>query len=131
MSYSLDSLDDGHILYFTMHHDFDVSVDMPKYLQECYQLVQNGPDQIIIISDGRELNPSMDIVIEGANAIRSKEARRITEHSKVIKNFTVFDTKIARLAIKGLNSAAFGFFEVSMFETPKDAISRAREILSD
>ncbi len=130
MTYSLVSLDDGHILYFTMLEDFDFSVDMPKYLQECYELLENGPDRVIIITDARDLKPkSFDYIVQGANSTRSPEAHRNAEHSKVLKNFSIVSSRMAQLAVKGLNSASFGFFEVTIFETPDDALSQARQLL--
>lgn len=130
MSYTLESIDDGHIILFTMHQDFDMAVDMPQYLEACYELVENGPDKIVIITDASEMKPrTLDDIIEGANSIRSDEARRLSQHPKVIKNFSIITSKIAQLAVKGLNSASFGFFEVTIFETPEEAFNRAREVL--
>lgn len=130
MSYSLDTFDDGQIIYFTMHDDFDVSVDMPDYLQKCYELVENGPEQIVVIIDAHEMKPrSIDDVIIGANATRSPEARRLSGHPKVLKNLSVLTSKLAQLTVKGLNSASFGFFEVTIFETQEEAIEYARAAL--
>ncbi len=131
MSYSLDALDDGHIIFFTMHQDFDMSVDMPDYLQKCYALVDNGPDRIIVITDAREMKTkSFEDVIQGANSIRSPEAQRISHHPKVIKNLTVITNKVVQMAMKGLNSASFGFLELTLFETQEEAIGYARKVLS-
>jgi hypothetical protein len=132
MSYSLESMDDGHIILFTMHQDFDVAVDMPHYLEACYELVENGPDKIVIITDATEMKPSsLDDIIEGANSIRSDEAKRLARHPKVVKSFSIITSKIAQLAVKGLNTATFGFLEVTIFETPEEAINRARQVLYD
>jgi hypothetical protein len=132
MSYSLDALDDGHIILFTMHQDFDMSVDMPDYLQQCYGLVDGGPDRIIVITDAREMKTkSFEDIIQGPNSVRSPEAQRLSRHSKVIKNLTVMTNKVAQLAMKGLNSASFGFLELTLFETQEEAIGYARKVLSD
>lgn len=131
MSYSLDALDDGQIIYFTMHEDFDMSVDMPDYLQKCYALVENGPEQIIIITDAREMKTkSIDDIIQGANSVRSPEAQRLSRHPKVIKSLSVITNKVVQVAMKGLNSASFGFVEVTVFETPEEAVGYSRTVLS-
>jgi hypothetical protein len=131
MSYTLTSLDDGHILLFTMNSDFDTPVDMPKYLKECYDLVDNGPDQIVIITDTTGAPPKgINDLIQGANSIRTPEAKRINDHPKVIRSLSVVDNRLVNLAVKGLNSAAFGFYEVAIFETKEEAISHARAVLA-
>ena len=131
MSYSLVPIDGGHILLFTMPEDFDFSEDMPKYLQECYELLENGPDRVIIITDACEIKPKgLDYIIQGANTTRSAEAHRISQHPKVLRSFSVVSSKVAQLAVKGLNSASFGFFDVTIFETCDDALSQARSLLS-
>lgn len=130
MSYSLAPLDGGHIISFTMHEDFDFTVDMPKYLQECWDLVENGPDRIVIISDASAMKTkNLDYLIQGTNSIRTPEAQRLTHHPKVVKNFTVVSGKLAHLAVKGLNSATFGYVDLLIFETPEEAINEARSIL--
>lgn len=108
-----------------------MSVDMPDYLQKCYALVENGPDRIIIITDAREMiTKSFEDIIQGANNVRSPEAQRLSRHPKVIKSLTVMTNKIAQMAMKGLNSATFGFVEVTIFETQEEAISCAEKVLA-
>jgi hypothetical protein len=132
MSYSLESLDGGSIILFNMYQDFDMSVDMPDYLQKCYEMVENGPERIIIITDAHEMKPkSIDDLIQGANSIRSQEARRLSRHPKVIKSLSILTSKAAQLTVKGLNSASFGFLEITIYETMEAAIAYARKVLAE
>lgn len=131
MSYSLDILDGGQIVYFTMHEDFDLQVDMPDYFQKCYELVEGGPDRIVLITDTREVKTkNLDELIQGANSVRSTESQRLSRHPKVIKVLTVTASKMVKLAMKGLQSATFGFLEVAVFETQEEALDHARRLLS-
>lgn len=131
MSYTLSSLDEGHILIFTMNNDFNLSVDPPAYLQEAYERVENGPDRVVIITDATPMrNLNINDLVQAANGIHNPAAKRLNDHPKVIKNLRVINNKVLLLAAKGMNSAAFGFYEMSIFQSLEDALGHARMLLS-
>ena len=132
MSYSITPVDNGHILLFTMNHDFEPAVDMPQYLPECYQFLENGPDPIIIITDTtRAPMRNMDDLIQGANSIRTSLAQQINNHPKLLKSITVISNRIVQVAMKGLNTATFGFVDVFIATTQDEALELARAALAE
>lgn len=132
MSYTLTSFDDGHILLFTMHSDFEPAIDMPKYLPECYQFLEDGPDPIIIITDTTQAPMrDLDDLIQGANSIRNALAQKINHHPKLLKSITVISNRIVQVAMKGLNTATFGFVDVIIATTQDEALELARAALAE
>jgi hypothetical protein len=132
MSYSFESLDDGHILILTMHKDFDIRTEMIESSLKVYEMLDQSPDQVVLISDSREIQlNNLNDLIEGANLARRDEARRVSQHPHVLKNYSIVNNRLAQAAVKGLNTASFGYFEVTMFETLEEAISQARAVLAE
>lgn len=132
MSYSLISLDDGHILVFDMHDDFESADDMPKYLPECYAALENGPDAVVLITDTTKAPlRNLDDLIQGANSIRNPLSQQINNHPKLLASMTVVDNKMVQLAVRGLNSAAFGFVNVQIYATQEEALAHARTLLAE
>ncbi|MBN1429300.1 MAG: hypothetical protein JXB07_13075 [Anaerolineae bacterium] len=103
---------------------------MQRYFQECYDLVENGPEPIIITDTTSAPLKSIDDLIQGANTLRTPAAKRLSNHPKVIKALTVVDNRAVNMAIKGLNSAMFSFIEMPVFATREEAVSHARAIVS-
>lgn len=130
MPYTLSTIDEGHIILIALTGSLETE-EVMRYFQECYNLVENGPDRIVIITDTTAAPlKSIDDLIQGANTLRTPEAKQLNNHPKVIKALTVVNNKAVNLAIKGLNSAMFGFIEMPIFATQEEAISHARAVLS-
>jgi hypothetical protein len=131
MPYTLTTLDDGHIIVATIGSDFDAVNDMLPMTLGCYDLLDHGPDRVVIISDARELRlKSANEVILSANVMRTPESKRVREHPKLLRNFAVINNNLLQMIVKGLNSASFGYVEATIFETLDDAISHARALIA-
>lgn len=130
MSYTLTTLDDGHIILMTMNADFDLTKEMVPSSLETFELLEAGPDRMVFISDGREMRlTSLNEIIESANTIRIPESKRVTTHPKLLKSLTVTNNKVIQLAVKGLNTATFGNIEYPIFESVEDAVNYARKLI--
>lgn len=130
MSYTISTLDDGHIVLFEMNTDFSVSGEMPQALQDCYDCLESGPDPIVIVVDtSKASNRGFDDVVQGANSVRAPIARKMQNHPKLIANVTVIANRMIHLAVMGINSAAFGFVKVLVYPTQEEAIAQARVLL--
>lgn len=131
MSYTLETLDDGHILLLTLNKDFDMAAEMIQSSRETFDLLEAGPDHVVFVSDGRALETStLADILAGANAVRSPETKRVMSHPKRITSLSVTDSKLLRLSVKGLNSATFGFVEVTIFDTLEEALTEARRLIA-
>lgn len=131
MSYSFESLDEGRILILTLHADFDIHTEMIQSSLDAYARLDEGPDHVVLISDSREIQlKSVNDLIQGANLASREESKRVSKHPRLLKNFSIVSNKLAQTAAKGLNTASFGYFEVTMFETLDEAIAQARVALA-
>src|SRR5687768_5087686 len=110
MSYSFETLDEGHIVILTMHSDFDIRTEMIQSSLDAYALLDQCPAPVVLISDSRAIQlRNINDLIEGANLARSPESRKVGSHPHLIKNYSIVDNKLAQAAVKGLNTATFGF----------------------
>lgn len=133
MSYSFETLDEGHIVIFTMHADFNMANELQPSIQEGHALVEGLDGPIVYITDARGLHFSdLGELIEAANATRSvDQEKRLTKHPKVLKSMAVISSRLIQVAAKGLNSASFGHMEIIMYPTIEEALERARSLLKD
>jgi hypothetical protein len=131
MSYTLTSYDDGQIIVLTLHQGFDLANGMRAVSAECFDMLEQGPERVILISDTRALNiNNLNDLIVGANVARQPEAIRVLKHPKTAKIVSVISSRVVQMAVRGLNSASFGHVEVPIFETLEEALDHARTILN-
>lgn len=133
MSYTYDLLDDNHILVLTLHSDCDVIAEMQQMMQEGTALADQCPAPIILISDTRQLYFSkLNAIFAAANAVRLvKPEDRLNRHPKVLKSFTVISSPTLKVAAKELNTASFGYINMTITDTLEEALERARELLRE
>jgi hypothetical protein len=130
MPYSVTTYDDGHILLLTLNSEFDPAVHMVPAFTECFETLEAGPDNVVFISDARNYTiGSFNDLLQGANMARSAEVARANKHPKVRKVFTITNSGTIQLTAKGLNSASFGFIELTVFSSLEDALNQARTVL--
>src|SRR5262245_46434722 len=130
MSYTVTTYDDGHILLLTLNSDFDATTEMVPSFSECFATLEAGPDNVVFISDARHyVMGSFNDLLQGANMTRSPEVARTNKHPKVRKVYTITNSGAIQLAAKGLNSASFGFIELTVFSSLEDALNQARVTL--
>lgn len=131
MSYTLHTLDDDHIIVMTMQPDFDIEREAPRIFEECLAIVEAGPDQVVVITDSRSKQFTSFQEILGIGQVVSRgPGKAIADHPKVVKRIALASSQIARLAVKGLNSATFGFIDISICETLEEALDIATAALS-
>jgi hypothetical protein len=130
MPYTTSTLDDGRIILMTMDAAFDLHGELIQFSGECATLLDAQPNGAIVIVDGR-LRPPNDLndILQGANATRTQEGKAMFQHPNLRKLLTITTSKALHMTIKGLNSATFGFLEITVFDTPEAAINAAREVL--
>jgi len=132
MSYSVDTLDDSQIIVTTYAEDFDFESDLSGLIEQTIALFDAGPDRVVYISDSRNIQmSSLDDIIKAANSVRSPDSKQLTGHPKLLKTVTIINNRMAHLAIKGLNSMAFGYLDIPVFESLDDALVYARKLLAE
>jgi hypothetical protein len=132
MSYTLELLDEGHIVIVTLGADFDALTEMKASIQERMALMETGPNHIVYITDSRNYYPTkIEDLILAANQVHTPESKLFTQHPKMLKRVTITNNKLGLVAIKGLNTAAFGNLEMSVFATLEEGIEYARKVLAE
>jgi hypothetical protein len=132
VSYTLETLDNGHIILLTLNVDFDMANEMIQSSRETLDLLDAGPNHVVFVSDGRllETNTLADI-LAGGNAVRKPEVKAVMSHPKRLISLSVTDSKLLRLAVKGLNSATFGYVDVTIFDSLEEALAEARRLITE
>jgi hypothetical protein len=131
MNYAITTLDEGHILLLSLSSDFNIATDMEAANIEAFGVLEAGPDDMIVISDSREVQfKNLDQLLHGSAVIRSEVGQKVMKHRKVRKAYTVTTHSLMHLAAKGLNSAAFGFVELNVCTSLEDALEQARMTLA-
>jgi hypothetical protein len=130
MSYTLSPLDDGRILLFTMHADFDIATELVQASKQALLVLDNSNKKVVFITDTRELHiTNFNEILQGGSAVRSPEAMQLSKHPNLCKSISIIDNRVITLAAKGLNSATFGYVDTTIFETKEDALEYARGVL--
>jgi len=130
MPYTIETLDEGRIILQTFSKDFDMATDMARSWQECVALLDQSNHKMVLISDSRSLKlRNIEDIIQAANMARSSESKKLTQHPNLIKSVTITSSKVGHMAIKGLNSAAFGNLDIPVFQTMAAALDYARALL--
>jgi hypothetical protein len=130
MSYTLETLDEGQIIVITFGTDFELETEMPASMLEVLALVEASPRPVVYITDSRSIKlTKIEDVIKAANRARSPESKQLTEHPKLLKTVTITGSKLGLMAIKGLNSAAFGHLDIAIFETLEQGLDYSRQLL--
>ena len=129
MSYTFTTLDEGHILILTFNDDFDVHTT--QFMFDSLEKIDTGPDRMVFITDSRSMpiKNVNDMLVASSN-VRTEEAKRLMQHPKLVKSYTIINNNIFQKVIKGLNSATFGYFEITVFETVEEAVEAGRKALA-
>jgi hypothetical protein len=130
MPYTTSTLDDGRIILMIMDEKLDFQTEFVQLILECTALLDAATDGAVVIVDGR-LRPPNDLndILQGANVTRTPEGKAMFQHPNLRKILTITTSKALHMTLKGLNSATFGFLEITVFDTPEAAINAAREVL--
>jgi hypothetical protein len=133
MSYTFQTLDDGHIVIMTMHDDFNMAQEIQPAIHEGHALVESLPGPLVYISDVRALHFSdLSQLLEAANAVRFiNPEERLSKNPKVLKSVAVISSKVIQVAAKGLNSASFGHMDIIVYPTLEETLDKARAILKE
>jgi hypothetical protein len=130
MSHTRAVLDDGHIIVMTLNSDYDVEDELRQLSKETAALLDAGPDRVVIITDAREFQVNnFNQMLVGSKSVRSPETQQVSNHPKLIGNLTITNNKLVQTILKGLNTATFGYFAVTVFETMDEALNEARALL--
>lgn len=125
MPYTLSTHDEGHIILMTEHSDFNPSTDLLPVIGGIQRMLNDGPNDIVLIFDARAHETTHDVLPVGT-LVCSNEGRALIKHPKLLKIMTVTNNRQEQLALKGINSAMFGFVEIGIFPTMEEANQYAR-----
>lgn len=130
MPYTITPYDDGRIIVMKMDSAFDFHDEFNQFAVEAAALMDESAEPMVLITDSRErsIKHLNDLIQGGGLAIRA-EGKRMLNHPNLKKMFEITSSKAIQMTIKGLNSATFGFVEISVFETLEEALNAARNLL--
>jgi hypothetical protein len=127
MGFSISSQEDGHILIVTLDDQYDMVNDIINLSVETVAHLDEGPDGTIVIIDARAVQiKDLNSLMLSAQNMKRPEVKASQNHPRVLKSYSVINNKIVTLAMKGMNSATFGYFQTTMFETVEEAVAQAQ-----
>lgn len=127
MGYSISSQDEGHILVVTIDEDYDMVNDIISLSLDTVARLDEGPDGAIVIIDARAVQvKDLNSLLQSAQNMSRPEVKASREHPKALQSYSVINSKIISLALKGLNSATFGYIQTTMFDSVEAAVAQAR-----
>jgi hypothetical protein len=130
MSYSITALDDDQILLMKLDSDFSMEKDGPSLIPDLLAFVEAGPDQIVMLADDRDyaVKHVSEVMAVGSLA-RTQDAKSLFNHPKLLRIIVITTDKALQLTLKGINTAAFGFFDMSIYSTLEEGLNAARILL--
>ena len=132
MAYSVSRLNDERILLLIIDQDYDLVEDMVASSQEVIAHLDQAAEPMILITDARAVQiKDVNALLMGAQSIRQPEVRASVSHPNLLKYFSVIDSRVVNAAMKGLNTATFGFFHPTLFESVEAAVEHARATLAE
>lgn len=128
MSYTLDTLDDGRIIYLADQGYFDVQMDVPQFFAECYDLLEAGPERVVIVSDSRDLRVDIRDILNIGGAVRSA-GEALVEHPNLSGIIIVPGSHLSDRSMWELNRTASGSEKMMVASTMDEAFNAARDLL--
>jgi hypothetical protein len=126
MGFSISSQEGGHILIVTIDEHYEMVNEVIELSKETVAHLDRGPDGVIVIIDARAVQiKDLNSLMLSAQNMKRPEVKASQNHPRALKSFSVINNKIVTLAMKGMNSATFGFIQTTMFETVEEAVAQA------
>src|SRR5690349_16819862 len=126
MGFSISSQEGGHILIAVIDDQYDMVNDMIALSKDMVAHLDEGPDGVIVIIDARPVQiKDLNSLLLSAQNISRPEVKASRNHPKALKSYSVINNKIVTAAMKGKNTATFGYLETTLFETVEAAVAQA------
>src|SRR5687767_8610032 len=123
MSHSFTTLEDGRIILISQGADYRYKSEMYAVLETTLTLLDQASSPAIVLIDARvQQATSFDDVMAAGSLARSEEGKAVIHHPKLLKIVLVSQDRVAQLTMRGINTATFGFVDVSVFSTLDDAL---------
>lgn len=126
MSYTLEWLDDDHIVVLGFGADFRAGNEMMLMVGEIIARLDDLPGPVSVINDLRYATFTLEDVISAANLARRDEVS-LFHHPKVKIIIAVSTNQLIQASARGLNSASFGNLNLPVFATIDEALAYARQ----
>ena len=125
MSYSIEKLPGDPVIIGMFSDGFSVANHLEPFLDELKGLLddQAEPVYYVVILDGLSL--SLEDLLVSTN-VSSRGDNPALHHPNLRGTIAVTDSKMIKLAAKGMNSDLFGNLRVDVFETAEEALAFVR-----
>lgn len=131
MPYSLSTLDDGRILLLTLDEHYDLADEMIRSSQDVIAYLDQAEFPVILITDARAVQiKELNTLLTAAQYVKHPEVKASLDHPALLKYYSVIDNMLINAAVRGLNTATFGYFAATLVETVDAALDQARALLA-
>lgn len=126
MTYRHEIMPDEPILVAYIDSDYSVARDMAESDQKGWELLDTFDEPAFFIVDLTQLTLNVNDVIQGANQ-GSRGERPLWHHPNIREIIMISQSKLIRLAAPGMNTLAFGFVGIKVFDHLDEALAYCRE----
>jgi hypothetical protein len=128
MSYTIDFREDLATIVTDLSDDFDVYQELPEFCHKIYDILEQSPHPLRYISKTDAQVTSVDDIVAAINMLVRGDYP-VASHENFMELILVTGNRLAELAVKGMDSEAFGNVHVEVFATMQDAIDHVHSHL--
>jgi hypothetical protein len=126
MAYNIEFREDLACVVTAVSDDFDIYTELPVFCRKIYEILDEANQPIRYICEvGQSATTSLDDLVMAINMLVRGEYPFAT-HKNFKELVLVTGDQMAAMAVKGMNSDAFGNVQVEVFATMDEAFSHAR-----
>jgi hypothetical protein len=126
MGFSIASQDDGHILIVTIDEQYDMVNEIVELSRQVVACLDKGPEGTITIIDARAVQiKDLNSLLLSAQNMSRPEVKASRMHPKLLKSYSIITNRYVTAAMKGMNTATFGFVQTTLFESVEAAVAQA------
>src|SRR6185503_3369671 len=123
MPFKIDKLPDEPILIVSAVEPFDFKVDYSPFVHELLGLLEQSPEPVFEITDGRTIKLSFgEMVSMLAIVTRSDDSKHLEKHPKVRAWLVAVDNELLRMGANALGQAQYGGTAIPVFRTVEEAL---------
>ena len=125
MSFSVETLPGEPIIVSTVYEDFSISDHIEEYMDQLVSMLDSQSEPVYYISDVGHLTLNLDDLVISTNA-SARGNKALLHHPNIRGTVIVTNSRLFKLAVKGLDSDIFGNVHIDVFETIGEALAFVR-----
>lgn len=124
-AFILERLPNDPVLLLTLHADYSAVRDLPKSNPAVFDKLETASEPVFYVIDTRQVSFTIEDLIQAASTT-SRGNQSTFNHPNVRGVIIITSDDAVKMAIRGLDSEAFGYVKVSVASTLDEALEQVR-----